>query len=74
MKKFAIINIDDKIDFKQVEQQSSETCRKSKDGLNIIVSYTGDTPEDLKRFKKYTEKEIKEIMNTKNWKSNEEII
>lgn len=74
MKKFAIINIDDKIDFKQVEQSSVETCRKSNDGLKIIVSYTGKTPKELANFKKYTEKEIKEIMNTKNWKSNEEII
>lgn len=74
MKTFVIINIDDKIDFNQVEQQSFETCRKSNDGLKIIVSYTGKTPKELSSFKKYTEKEIKEIMNTKTWKSNEEII
>lgn len=73
MRKFSIINIDDEIDFDKVEQSSFETCRKSNDGLKMIVSYIGETPNELFIFEKYTQEEIKEIIKTENWKKNERI-
>lgn len=72
MRTFAIINFDNEIDFNQVEQRSVETCRKSNNGLKMIVSYIGESPDELNSFKKYTQKEIKEIIKTENWKNNEE--
>lgn len=52
----------DYINFSQV-QEDKNSVRKNIDETEFIVKFTGDTPADLVSYRKYTNSEIREVLN-----------
>jgi len=73
MKQYIIFNFSEVnvIDFTQIEETSSSTLRKSKDGQKAVIKWDGDTPSCVSNLSSfdgpYNENEILTIMSTNYW-------
>lgn len=72
-RKYVIFNVYelDSIDFSQVLETSSDTVRKSLDGLLTFVKYEGNMPSSVSslttKTQEYTHSEILTILAGSNW-------
>lgn len=72
-RKYVIFNVSelDSIDFSQVLETSSDTVRKSLDGLLTFVKYEGNMPSSVSslttKTQEYTHSEILTILAGSNW-------
>ena len=61
----------DSVDFSEVMETSSETCRYSVDGEYTFVKYDGDMPASVasisNRSKEYSHSEIIEVLSNTQW-------
>ena len=70
---YAIININDlsKVDFRQVDQNSAETVRKSLDGSMFVLKWeetpTFITDGTIVPLQTLTHQECLDLMNTPEW-------
>lgn len=66
----------DNVDFNQVLESSSDTCRYSVDRLSTFVKYEGEMPSSVAALsdisEEYTHSEILEILSTEQWTSAED--
>ena len=60
------------IDFSQVYETNENTLRLSVDGTKTVLKFTGDTPDFLVGLQQYTHSEMKAIMQTSEWLTNDE--
>jgi|TARA_R100000455_G_C6262584_1_gene117870 hypothetical protein len=68
----------DKINFSQILETSADTLRKSVDNTKTFIKWDGDTPPDCVSNLTgtegpYTKDQIRTILNTDVWTSEEEI-
>ena len=71
---YVIYNIADitNVDFSQVYQTNENTLRLSVDETKTVLKFTGDTPDFLVGLQQYTHSEMKAIMQTSEWLTNDE--
>lgn len=73
IRNYMIFNVSeiDVIDFTQVLQSSAETLRYSADGTKTFVKWDGEMPTCVKDLLTsegpYDQKEMADIMNSKDW-------
>ena len=75
-RKYVIISASEinNVDFSQVLETSSETCRYSVDRTKTFVKYEGEQPSSVQalttKSQEYTHDEIVQFLTTEEWTAN----
>ena len=59
------------INFSEVYENSEDTLRLSLDGSKTVLKFTGNTPTFLVGLTQYNHTEIKQIMQSSEWVTND---
>ena len=68
MRTYTILDFDSVTDDQWADVlERKETCRKSLDGVQVVLKWNGDTPASMIAAPQYSHSEILEIMATEEW-------